>query len=281
MQYFLDKAFRSQNIEVVNIHFKKDDPVPEIPKVDFIVCIARIKYLIDCHGLKLIKELNKKCNNRLCSFGDLGNNLDVGQISFNVLINDDSILERQYKVWWCGDDEYLYPEQDKDKFYILLDHVHYSSKKYDFIYDLYRRGLEEVSKQYPIDVKIIADPNIQDFDILKKKEYPYTRSKNIWLNIVQYYRKTHLYCVTHLELGGLSVMETAWCGASIIIPDSYICNALSRQVPAYNCNQQDYKSIRDNILVAIKRWDVNKNLEISRKYTWKDTIDKIVRTMLK
>lgn len=277
--YFLDKALREQKIDVINMHFKKDVPFTEIPNVDFIVCVTRMKYLMDCHGQKLIDELNKKSNNRICSFGDLGNNIDIGQISFNVLINEDSPQERQYKAWWCGDNDYLYPDKANDKFYILLDHIHYSSKRYDFIFDLYRKGLKEVSKHYPIDVKIIADPNVQDFDLKINKEYPFTRSKNKWLDIIPYYRKAHLYCVTHLELGGLSVMETGWAGASIIIPDSYICKKLASEVNSYCCNQQDYKNIRDSILLALSEWELNKNLEMARSHTWKDTIDKMVNIM--
>jgi len=279
--YFLDKAFRSKGHEVINVCFKKDIEIPYIPEIDFIVCVTRIKYLIDNHGMKLIDLLKTRSKNKICSYGDIVNNNLIGQTIFSVLCNKDDIKNKYYKIWWCGDNEYLYPEHSFDKYYILLDHIHYSNPKYDYIFDLYRQGLEELSHKYPLEVKIIADPNVVDFDLKKNKNYPYTRSKNRWLDIIPYYRKTHIYCVTHLELGGLSVMETAWCGANVIIPDSYICHKLSDEVNSYHCNPNDYKSIRDNIEKSIVGYNVEKNIMISRRYTWDDVVNKIVNIMLK
>lgn len=277
--YFLDKAFRNKGHEVINICFRKDNPIPDIPNIDFIICITRLNYLITNFGMDLINKLKKKSNNKICTYGDIINSNNIGQFTFSVLSGEDSIKDKYYKCWWCGDQEYLYPEQDPSKFYILLDHIHYSSDKYDFVYRSYRKALKDLSKKYPIEVKIIADPNVVDFDLEKEKTYPYTRSRNKWLSIIPFYRQTHIYCVTHLELGGLSVMETGWCGASVIIPDNYICNKLSSEVKSQRCIADNWKSVRNAIEKAIVDWDVEKNLAIARAKTWDDIVDKIVEVM--
>lgn len=279
--YFLDKAFRSKNIEVINVCFKKDKPIPEIPKVDFIISVMRIKYIIDNFGKSIFNILKERSNNRICSYGDIIYNELIDQTIFSVLSGEDQVEGKYYKIWWCGDNEFLYPEHDLEKFYILLDHIHYSSDKYDFIYDIYRQALKNLSQKYNLEVKIIADPNVVDFDLNKKKKYPYSRSRNRWLDIIPFYRKAHIFCVTHMELGGLSVMETAWCGASIIIPDKYISDKLSSEVNAYHCDSHNVNDIERKIELSIKEYNISKNLKIARAKSWSDVVDKIVNVMTK
>lgn len=290
LTYFLDKYLRLNNIEVINICFKKDNPIPDIPKIDFIICITRISYLIEMGLINILKE---RSNNNICCYGDIvySKKYDIGQSIFSVLCGEDLDKIKYYSSYWCGDDKYLYPEKDPDKFYILLDHIHYSSTKYHFIYDVYRLALERLSKKYPIDVKIIADPNVRDFGL---NNHTYTRSKNKWLDIISYYRKAYLYCVTHLELGGLSVMETAWCGASVIIPDNYICDVLGSQVKSYRwlTGRSDgiyrcWNDVKDNnvdsLYSALERsileYDIEKNIKLARARTWDDVVKKIVERM--
>jgi len=291
--FFLNKALKNNNINVVYKAFNNwerrvnpIDPVKDINsigKVDFIIGVRRIERLEAVHGNRITKALVNISNNKVCSYGDITeiHRSSIKDTIFSVLIND-NIKHNIYKIWWCGDKEYLYPEQNTTgNINILLDHIDYSPlrKHNNDIFNVYRQALIELSKKYPLEVKIIADPNVIKFNLEKEKEYPFGRGKNRWIDMIPHYRKTHIYCVTHKESGGLTVMETGCCGASVIIPNGFINPILASEVNSYPC-QAEYKSIKVAIENAILNFNLQKNLEIANRYTWDDTIQKILKVMM-
>jgi hypothetical protein len=291
--FFLNKVLKKNNIEVIYKAFnnweRRVNPIDCVKdineigkKVDFVLGVRRIERLLANHGDRLIKALNSISNSKLCSYGDLviSHKSKYNEKIFTVLL-EDNIRKNIYKVWWCGDKEYLYPEQNTTgNINILLDHIDYSPlrKSNNDIFHVYRQGLDELSKKYPIDVKIIADPSVVDFDLEKEKEYSFGRGRNRWIDMISHYRQTHIYCVTHKESGGLTVMETGCCGASIVIPNDFINPILRSEVNSYYCRAEK-DSIQDAIEKAILEFDLKKNLEIANRYTWDDTLKKILAVM--
>lgn len=290
--FFLNRYLKKRNFEVTYLGFDRwenkinpIDPITDlkdIKDIDFVLGVRRIEMLLLNEGSAFIDLLVKKSKNRLCSYGDISmsHQTKYKESIFTVLQKDDT-KNKIYQVWWCGDNQFLYPQQDDKKIQILLDHIDYSPKrKYNNnIFSIYREALFDLSKKYPINVKIIANPSVINFDINQEQEYPFRRGQNKWIDIIPEYRKTHIYCVTHKESGGLTVMETGACGASVIIPKDFINPILAKQVKSYHC-EVEKNSIYNTLERAILDYDKQKNLDIVKKYTWDHTIDKIIKNML-
>jgi len=138
--------------------------------------------------------------------------------------------------------------------------------------DMHKKEFTELYEKY-------EEEKTHNIELEKEKEYPFGRGKNRWVDMILHYRKTHIYCVTHKESGGLTVMETGCCGASVIIPNGFINPILASEVNSYPC-QAEYKSIKVTIENAILNFNLQKNLEIANRYTWNDTIQKILKVMM-
>ena len=98
---------------------------------------------------------------------------------------------------------------------------------------------EKCSNKFRVDIQIIDDPfdhrkmifgknisvsilnrNPPEVDLLNPGNKLPECSFTSWENVVPYYRKAHIFCVTDPEEVGLSVIENAMCGSFIFLMNS-------------------------------------------------------------
>ena len=102
---------------------------------------------------------------------------------------------------WGADPEYCYPDQDEKA--VFLDSLMYEfyDGKFNSIYDIYKNTLPELGlKTY--------------------NPWPtYHGSKRLtWTQVQELLRKTSYYCCTQLGESGLTRIESATCGALLVVP---------------------------------------------------------------
>jgi hypothetical protein len=179
-------------------------------------------------------------------------------------------------ISWACCPTLLTPNQPKYTINILLDHIHYGKAGQNSIYEYYHTALAKLQTQYNIKTEIIGHSS--NFQLVPFKAVTtYKLSK--WIDIVPLYRTTHIFCVTHAESLGLSVLETAMCGAHIIIPNNYIRSELLNNVA-----HTKIKGTPDNIYAGIaniiNNFDAQKNRKTVEKYTWENLATTILKSIM-
>jgi hypothetical protein len=115
----------------------------------------------------------------------------------------------------------------------------------------------------------------------------YVRANKIpWPEMMEAYRKTDLFCLTHIESAGLSSIEAAMCGARLLIPKlngvSFINRALIHDrmdVLMPKCNVADVKkAISDSIKKGIDR--KANHAQLSVKNNWSVAAKNIAKALI-
>lgn len=222
--------------------------------------------------------------------------LDGFPVDVNLTLRDDSDyyradsiqrFERHSKynkyVGWAASNELFYPEQiDNDVLRVFVDHPTFHYVSFDHSLNIFM-ALKSLKKMIEstgwgrfkkIVVKTLTDEGIQEVDLNNFCVKPYARTSVPAEKFAQELRGSHIFCVTHKESLGLSVLESAMCGCYILIPHGCIPDSLSgivrSQVFSGNIN---WDSILENI-----RPDINS--AYVQKYSWDALANNIVARLI-
>jgi hypothetical protein len=189
-----------------------------------------------------------------------------------------------HELGWCADPHHCYP-QNNDKFTIFVDHAHYAGSDYTTVILNACRALNE---KYDFRVLIQTNNGVEDLEISKLwHNEQYVRANKIpWPEMMEAYRKTDLFCLTHIESAGLSSIEAAMCGARLLIPKlngvSFINRALIHDrmdVLMPKCNVADVKkAISDSIKKGIDR--KANHAQLSVKNNWSVAAKNIAKALI-
>lgn len=137
---------------------------------------------------------------------------------------------RFVRMGWCADPEFCYPNPfvPQSEINVFIDHPPYSSGARDCT-KTYHNVLYNIKKKYPnINLHAYQQNNhgIVQLDLsLPYQNDPslYERSQKVpWIDIVQYYKRMHIFCITTPQSACLSAIEAAMCGAKLYIPKYWI-----------------------------------------------------------
>lgn len=128
-----------------------------------------------------------------------------------------------FESGWCAAPEYCNPIPKKGRpFTIFLDHGHYAGS--DFTH-LFVNALNVLANDTGIpEIRVLYQSNrgVEQWSIGESWHFEkYKRiSKVPWLEMVNYYRNTDIFCITHKETAGLSALEAAMSGATLCVPSA-------------------------------------------------------------
>jgi len=165
------------------------------------------------------------------------------------------------RMGWPADTDVAYPEPvEKGKVNIFVDHSWYTggadcSKEYFY-------ALKEIKRRspgYDIDVYRQNNEGVVKWDLDREYSEPlFIRARKVPHELMlEFYRKCHLFCVTHPESAGLAAIEAAMCGARLVVPRSarrhYISKDLLEDGVSYVTTGLSAVSIRRTIEREIER----------------------------
>lgn len=128
---------------------------------------------------------------------------------------------RIYEKGWCASPGYCKPMPRKNRlFTIFIDHGNYGANDHTHIYTEALSMLAHESSLPPLQVYYQGNRGVQQWRPGKTWHFEkYDRAAKVpWPEILDYYRKTDIFCVTHWEGGGQAALEAAMSGATLYVP---------------------------------------------------------------
>jgi len=174
---------------------------------------------------------------------------------------------------WGADPELFYPDQDSKA--IFIDSILYGNHKgkldsiYDDIKTVFHISDGQLENRKPLTHKTVVD----GADIIVYMPIPiYRGNKVLWPEFGGIQRKCHFYLCTQLGESGLSRIESATCGALLVVPEALY---RPRTMDSLECRLW---RTRDDLLdILSMNVDVKANRERALKHSW----DKVAGRMLK
>lgn len=237
--YFLTK-YLSPYYDIVNL-VDMDRPEQLLDHLEVDCMLSTFQYGFTSRVVKkdkqdLFLEIRKRFNGPLCSIVDsIWNERYYEDILFTVLPppakrNRKEVSEKCFnknilmtRMGWSADPLECFPVSlPKGEINVFVDHPPYSSDSPDCT-PQYFRAFKRFSEENPTIglnvyqqnnqgiVKWNLDGEIDQGDYVRSNKVP-------WKEIIEYYQRTHVFCVTHPESAGLAVIEAAMCGAKMYIP---------------------------------------------------------------
>lgn len=197
---------------------------------------------------------------------------------FSIRSGDSKFMQHCTHIGWAADHTVLYPEQDPKTLRVLIDHRLYRDGD-DVTDHITRQAIAFRNggawKKHGFDGMVIRrfeDGGVKTIGddtgalLFNRQHVPF-------LEIVEEYRKAHIFIVTHRESVGLSVLESAMCGALVLAPHGFIAPDLIdtvRHVELNSCGDIWWGDVLDAI-----------NIEASRSAAvacnWRAVTERIVR----
>lgn len=172
------------------------------------------------------KELMLRLPGAVTQVHDAGRPVKTCDCTFTL--RSDRLNEFNHYVGWAADHEMITPRHTPGELRILIDHPDYSSERLDN--DISSRIIEDCQKfirsevwrkdYQSVRLRRIADGCIED--VYTSDVPAYQRKAIPFAEVCEEYSKTHMFIVTHPESVGLSVLETAMAGATILSPVGFI-----------------------------------------------------------
>ena len=243
--YFIGKEFEKYCKSVIYI-VDMDAPELLLDHLDADLILSTFQYgftsrIIKKNKIDIFKKIRNGYKGKLCSIiDDTYCRKYYEDILFTVLPPQTGYIKsvlRKYcfkllnlnvehkLMGWSADPDECYPVAvGEGVFNIFIDHGPYGNKE-DNLTSAYLSILCDINK---ISTKKKINVFIQDNNGITKvnldKNYNierYIRTNKVpWPEVISFYRKCHVFCVTHRESAGLAVIEAAMCGAKIYVPRS-------------------------------------------------------------
>jgi hypothetical protein len=270
--YFFKKYLQDYGHKITCI----DIPIDEksiIPEADY--CISLYN-----RGIKMLKPviydvLRSKIKKEIITIC----------ITSKIIDKEDLLLfyvgkrkNKTLKIHWMAEPTLLFPEKKSDRISILVDHIYYGDKQSRiYIEDKTRftiQTLLEFRKEYkikPIDIYHISSNGVKLINSMDDvEEYKQGCSIN-YLDMIKYYNLCDIFVNTHYEAMGLSNLECAMSGALILTFNDFLKHEFSSLI-------HHYKVTNDNIdwTDIISKIDVDKSIKMVQKYTYEDSVKKLI-----
>lgn len=173
---------------------------------------------------------------------------------------------------WGADPELFYPDQD-DKA-IFIDSLMYGKYKgrFDSIYDDIKSVFHISDGQLKIKKPLTHKTTVNGTKITVYMPIPtYRGNKILWPEFGSIQRKCHFYLCTQLGESGLSRIESATCGALLVVHEAFY---RPRTMDSLECRMW---RTRDDLLdILLTDVDVKANREKALEHSW----DKVVERMI-
>lgn len=172
------------------------------------------------------KELMMRMPGAVTQVHDAGRPVPFCDCTFTL--RNDRVNDFNHYVGWAADHELIIPRHIPGELRILIDHPDYGLDRLSndisskIIVDCQKFMRSEIwrSRYQSIRLRRIADGMIED---VCTPDVPFYQRKAVpFPEVCDEYSKTHLFIVTHPESVGLSVLETAMAGATVLSPLGFI-----------------------------------------------------------
>lgn len=258
--YSLFTAFRRLGVDVVIANWKNPQNGLKFPESNHTIIIpkaTRDRYMMDYDYNKAIDDSTKKSVNIYidADFGGFDKYYD--HIFTVVKPTDKSSSSYQY-AGWGADPELFKPEQTQRT--AFLDSYCYLPK-YDVLkpyYAMYEQAFLE-------------------FDInLYRPIHDYHGGGRItWSEMQSLLSKSHFFCCTQLGESGLPRIESATCGALLVVPGPCY---MERTMGSLN---HAIWNTKDELIEILKgELHVQENREVALKHSWENTATRIIDILL-
>ena len=197
------------------------------------------------------------------------------------------------RMGWCAEPSLCFPTPvADDEINVFIDHPPYSCSSLDYTLD-YFRCFERIASENPgIKLNIYQQNNegVVKWDSSTKLDGAvYDRANKVpWTDMMEFYKKCHVFCVTHPESAGLAVIEAAMCGAKIYVPveklfSPFISRSLINDGISYTGFQHSFGlgSVRDRITKVFRK-DLAQGFtrqrihqKLSQTNTWESAAERI------
>lgn len=277
--FFLPKAM--ENFASVSTAWIPKEDGQKLKKIFSEIDVANYDAILTL-GLRFYSTISKETTNLirsrfkgiLCQVYD-GSRLDNDPVDVTYTFRDDlkiyqhninNRLSRHTRfnkyVGWAADSELCYPNQDNSTLRILIDHIAYDDKQLPDYSNFILSSVKEMissgvwkTKFNNVIVRRLVSNSIEDvnFNDLKDNE-TYNRFSANFVDACKEYSKSHIFCVTHKESVGLTVLESAMAGSLPLIPEGLVPQDRINTVKAYVWNNTiNWQDVLNNINVEESR----------------------------
>jgi len=307
--FFLTKYLKKY-YDIINIvNIDAPEKILEYDNVYAVIATSQFGFtnrLIKKGKHKLYYLIKNHVNGKLCSIAD-NNNLNkyYEDILFCVRpVNKYKLFFSRYKSknpnllavhsGWCAEPEVFFPNLNNNRdLNIFINHAPYSSEAKNFI-SKYYCALKKIKKKFSeLNINVFHQNNngIVKWDFTENNFLNDTYDRTIkipHLRIAEFYKRIHIFCVTHKESAGLSAIEAAMCGAKIYIPfDNYGRKFIKNDLFNKNIDHtflfpfidSIYKQFEKDIINPVDKENNHNNLKISEN-TWEFAAKIIHKTLL-
>jgi len=307
--YFLTKYLR-QYYDIVNlVDMNSPEEILKYRDISAVISTFQKGFtnrLVLKNREELFYEIRRHIRGKLCSLSDY-NDRGVYYEDFLFTVREPKTGNIQaikrhsfnpdiaiHRMGWCAEPDTCYPEPvPKNEINIFLDHPPYNPKAPSCIKEYYG-AFERIKREYPhIKLNVYRQDNrgITAWDFSENNNSThvgYLRKNKIpWIELIRYYRRTHIFCITHPENACLSAIEAAMCGAKLYVPvhrlnSPFIHRDLLRSGIARSLFRRDVYSIASTVIRDIRKgFTRSRNHEnLAGKNSWKlaaETIRKRVQ----
>ncbi len=163
---------------------------------------------------------------------------------------------RVCRMGWPAEARWCYPEKiERDTVSIFVDHGWYG-KLHDCSRE-YFRAFREIRNYYPhltFTVHHQDNTGITQWDLDDTYEPErYKRSNKVpYHEMLSYYRRAHIFCVTHPESAGLAAIEAAMSGAVLYVPRRFGRTYISRALLADGVRHRIVRPAHTSIMEALR-----------------------------
>jgi len=282
--YFLRKEYDKMGIEtdycVARPGAASDEELSKIdvPKGDHIISMAQRGFNVRCKTSKtLYNNVRKNISGKITSICDHATQNPIEDIIFYGVPQPKALPKNVY-VGCAIDHNILTPQHDPSSIRILVDHSYYGVNPKDISAKISMECLkfQRSNKVKPVIIRRFSGPTgVETVTPDKFNPGQYDRSTSMpYPNACDEYKKCDIFFVTHPESLGLSVLESAACGAYVVCPSGYIKDTILNQVRHIGFDGLDIPW--NNIISEL---DIQKSRSATLKYTWTALAKKILKNL--
>ncbi len=183
------------------------------------------------------ETMQRRLPGAVCQIYDRNRKHDPVDITFTLCNDQRKTRPRNVHIGWAADKELCKPGQG-EALGVLIDHPNYGdlTTRKDcssaIIADVAAFVRSDVwrSRWPSVRVRRLVDGGVEDVNLNDTTVATYTRTPAPFEVVCAEYAQAHIFMPTHPESAGLSVLETAMCGALTVAPHKFINTELLETV---------------------------------------------------
>ncbi|MEY8199354.1 MAG: hypothetical protein RPS47_08945 [Colwellia sp.] len=213
-------------------------------------------------------------------------NFTVREDRWRYESNENNRLTRHekcnYHIGWAADKDVFYPSQEGNVLKVFVDHATFSDTAPDYSLNIMMslcRLREDVSSGKvngfsSLEVTTLTDNGIESVDLNNISIKPYNSKAVPLTEFSKVLRSSHVFIVTHNESVGLTVLEAAFCGAYLFVPEGTINPDRIKCVKYTSFKGRiDWSGIEEKINPEI-------NSAYVKSYNWDNVTFKLLRGLI-